>query len=465
MEAVEAAEPVDRDDGDAEASGDLGGGGRAGRVEDAAAEVGGEGKWHERRTPDYPAGCPTLYAITNPNTKEEIWPEKHAVWRYTKERHEKQEKEGRVWWGKDGTNTVPRYKRFLSDMGGIAPDTVWTWKQAGHNQDAVRELQALGVPKFSSPKPSKLIRRVLQVAPVGPTADYFAGSGTTGHAAIQATREDGEARPFLLAEQGEYFDDVLLPRIQKVLHAADWKDGAPAEPVRFDGLGAGDVSLLPEWVGRTPRLVQVLRLESYEGSLNALETSAERTARMKGQEEIFGDDYLLRYFLPTETADSAPLLNLQALEDPFAYRLRVHTPDGVTEQPVDLVETFGLVMGLRPVRRWTAIHEGAMDGADRPYTLVEAKEPGGGLVLTVWRPTQALDAAAEKAWLTEHLGAKDCSWDTYQRVWMNATGALPKGEELDAAFRRALLARDPHVSRPLPSAGAVASGEVAQLTA
>ena len=390
------------------------------------------------------------YKIVNPNTKEEILPSEERVWAYDEERHLRQESEKRVWWGKDGTNSVPAYKRFLKDMDGIAPDTVWTWKQAGHNQDAVRELQALGVPKFSSPKPSKLIRRVLQVAPVGPTVDYFAGSGTTGQAVIEQSREDGETRTFLLAEQGEYFDAVLMLRIQKVMHAPEWKDGAPKEAAEFDGLGTdGDTSMLPEWVGRTPRLVQVLRLESYEGSLNALETPAERTARSKGLETLFGEDYLLRYFLPLETEDAAPRLSMKALQDPFAYKLRVHTPDGVREQPVDLVETFPLVMGLRPVRRWSAEHDG------RPYVLAEARTRDGGLVLTVWRPTADLDAAAEKAWLTEQLDTKGQTWDAYATVWMNATGALPKGQELDTAFKAAINARDPHVAPRATGARAV----------
>ena len=140
---------------------------------------------------------------------------------------------------------------------------------------------------------------------------------------------------------------------------------------------------------------------------------------------------------------------MKALQDPFAYKLRVHTPDGVREQPVDLVETFPLVMGLRPVRRWSAEHGG------RPYVLAEARTREGGLVLTVWRPTADLDAAAEKAWLTEQLEARGQTWDAYATVWMNATGALPKGQELDTAFKAAINARDPHVAPRATGPGAV----------
>ena len=295
-------------------------------------------------------------------------------------------------------------------------------------------------------------------------ADLFAGSGPTAHAVIQLNRIDDGHRRFVLADQSEYFDSVLSARVQKVMFSPEWKEGKATSETSLKPDAPLDD--LPDWIGRTPRLVQVLRLESYEGSLNALETPAERSARLQGQEDIFGDDYLLRYFLPLETGDSTPLLNLKDLEDPFAYRLRVHTANGVREQPVDLVETFPLVMGLRPVHRWTAAHEETMPKRqNRPYTLMEARARDGDLVLVVWRTVAGLDAAAEKEWLEEQLEAKDRAWDDYAKVWMNATGALPKGEELDAAFRRALLARDPHVARPLPSGDGMAEGEVATLTA
>ncbi len=53
------------------------------------------------------------YPITNPNTGEEIWPSKTAVWRYNKDTHLVHQKEGLIWWGKDGKNNTPRFKRFF----------------------------------------------------------------------------------------------------------------------------------------------------------------------------------------------------------------------------------------------------------------------------------------------------------------------------------------------------------------
>ena len=55
--------------------------------------------------------------------------------------------------------------------------------------------------------------------------DYFAGSGTTGHAVINLNREDDGRRKFILVEMGDHFDTVLLPRLKKVAFSPEWKNG------------------------------------------------------------------------------------------------------------------------------------------------------------------------------------------------------------------------------------------------
>jgi hypothetical protein len=57
--------------------------------------------------------------------------------------------------------------------------------------------------------------------------DYFAGSGTTGHAVINLNREDEGQRRFVLVEMGDHFDTVLLPRIKKATFTPEWSDGKP----------------------------------------------------------------------------------------------------------------------------------------------------------------------------------------------------------------------------------------------
>jgi len=111
---------------------------------------------------------------------------------------------------------------------------------------------------INNPKPVELIRGVIQIAGrvVDIVADYFTGSGTTGHAVINLNREDGGRRKFILVEMAQYFDTVLLPRIKKVTFSPEWKDGKPKRMATA------------EEAERGPRIVKVIRLESYEDALN-----------------------------------------------------------------------------------------------------------------------------------------------------------------------------------------------------
>ncbi|HET8580836.1 MAG TPA: site-specific DNA-methyltransferase [Nitrospiraceae bacterium] len=172
--------------------------------------------------------------------------------------------------------------------------------------------------------------------------DYFAGSGTTGHAVINLNRQDGGRRKFILVEMGDYFDTVLLPRIKKVTFAPEWKDG---KPKRF---------ATPEEALRSPRIVKVIRLESYEDALNNLETRRTETQQsllalpQAHGTNGFKEQHLLRYMLDVETRGSQSLLNIGALTDPTAYRLKVKHPgsDENREVHVDLLETFNWLIGL-----------------------------------------------------------------------------------------------------------------------
>jgi len=173
------------------------------------------------------------YPIIQPNTGKEIWPLKTAVWRYNQETHKRHVTEGRIWWGKAGTNEVPAYKRFLADVEDVGqpPSSIWDWKGVGHNQDAKREQQALDAKDpFSTPKPERLLERVLTLATkVGDLVlDSFAGSGTTGAVAHKMGRR------WIMIELGEHCHTHIIPRLKKVIdgedkggitEAAAWKGG------------------------------------------------------------------------------------------------------------------------------------------------------------------------------------------------------------------------------------------------
>ena len=230
------------------------------------------------------------------------------------------------------------------------PKTWWDdRKYASANLGAKMLKGVFGKKEFDFAKAVGLVEDCLRASLCGPQAvalDFFAGSGTTGHAVINLNREDGGRRKFILVEMGDYFDTVLLPRIKKVTFTPEWKDGKPKRPATR------------EEAERSPRIVKVVRLESYEDTLNNLEprrTDAQQSALDMSQRQGSGDfreQYMLRYMLDVETRGNPSLLNIAAFTDPTSYRLKVKRPgsDESREVNVDLLETFNWLIGLRVQR-------------------------------------------------------------------------------------------------------------------
>jgi adenine-specific DNA-methyltransferase len=178
----------------------------------------------------YSAG---IYPITTPSGRKIVGPPKGMYWRVSKEKLSELDREGRIWWGADGDN-VPRLKRFLTEvMEGIVPQTIWPQDEVGHTQEAKKEVIAV-VPRnaevFQTPKPERLIRRVLHLAsePGDLVLDSFAGSGTTGAVAHKMGRR------WIMIEMGEHAHTHIIPRLTKVINGEDpggitkdvgWKGG------------------------------------------------------------------------------------------------------------------------------------------------------------------------------------------------------------------------------------------------
>ena len=127
------------------------------------------------------------YAISCPGGRVIEGPPTGAYWRFSEERFQELDRDGRIWWGEDG-NQVPAIKRFLSDVRrGLVPETIWTYKEVGHTQEARKTLLQIFPDdplEFKTVKPTGLIRRALQIATDKDSIvlDSFAGSATTAHA-------------------------------------------------------------------------------------------------------------------------------------------------------------------------------------------------------------------------------------------------------------------------------------------
>ena len=185
--------------------------------------------------------------------------------------------------------------------------------------------------------------------------DYFAGSGTTGHATIKLNREDGGSRKYILVEMGGYFDTVTKPRIQKVIYTDSWKDGKPQDR---EGIS---------------QLVKYQVLESYEDALNNLQLPDKSSESLLNFDAQAQEEYLLNYMLDVESRDH--LFNIQMFRNPFNYQLKVTENNELVLTKVDLVETFNYLIGLY-VERMQRVGD---------IKFIEGKTREGAKTLVIWR--------------------------------------------------------------------------------
>lgn len=162
------------------------------------------------------------YPITTPSGRV-IIPSDSRSWITNEETFKQLVSEGRIWFGKTGSN-VPRIKTYLSEVQqGSVCKTIWFRSEVGDTQEGTRDLKQVfeGKGVFTSPKPLKLLQRVLELATTQESIilDFFAGSGTTGHAVMKLNAEDGGTRRFILCTNNEnnICREVTYERIKRVI--------------------------------------------------------------------------------------------------------------------------------------------------------------------------------------------------------------------------------------------------------
>lgn len=172
-----------------------------------------------------------MYEITTPSGRK-LMPPRGRCWGTSPERFKELVVDNRIWFGASGNN-VPRIKRFLSEVQeGIVCMTIWSRTEVGDNQEAKREVAAFNAQDiFSTPKPEKLLQRVLELAtiPGDLVLDSFAGSGTTGAVAHKMHRR------WIMVELGQHCHTHIIPRLKKVIDGAD--SGGITESVNWEGGG------------------------------------------------------------------------------------------------------------------------------------------------------------------------------------------------------------------------------------
>lgn len=296
---------------------------------------------------------------------------------------------------KDGSYTI--YVKYRA-TDGLSPFTIWDdakYSATEHGTALLKDI--FGKQEtFSYPKAIAAVEDCLRVSKVSSDStviDYFAGSGTTGHATINLNREDDGKRKFILCEVNDYFNSVTKPRIEKVIYDQDWKDG---KPVSRQGIS---------------QCFKYIRLEQYEDTLNNLEIKKQQTEALP---EEFHESYMLSYMLDTETRDS--LLNLQWFENPFAMSLKTTKDNELVPTHVDMVETFNYLIGLNvETEDWYQ---------DDNICVVQGKTHREGLkTLVIWRNCQVVDNDA----LCEFFRKRDFrTHDTeFDLIFVNGDNTLP----------------------------------------
>lgn len=151
------------------------------------------------------------YPITTPGGRV-LMPPAGRCWSTTQEKFKELVADNRIYFGKDGNGMAQRKKFWAEREGGMVPWTWWPFDYAGENREATKELKDLfdNENPFDAPKPTKLIRRLLNLVAAKDGdifLDFFAGSGTFAHALMAANSEDGINRRFIAIQIAEPCDE------------------------------------------------------------------------------------------------------------------------------------------------------------------------------------------------------------------------------------------------------------------
>lgn len=167
-----------------------------------------------------------VYGITNPSSGLQVHHPTHA-WKYSESEHRQHVAENRLYWAKDGDAEFPRLKIYLADQtDGMVPIDVWDYKSSGTTDDGGAEIKELfGAAVFDTPKPTKLIQRMLGIGTTGHgeelIVDFFAGSCTTAAAVLKQNADDGGNRRFIAIQIAEAPVEGSVASTQEFLSIAE----------------------------------------------------------------------------------------------------------------------------------------------------------------------------------------------------------------------------------------------------
>ena len=182
----------------------------------------------------------------------------------------------KFFFSKGGKGGIAR-KTYLDNVGGKLPTNFWPFTDAGHTDEAKKEVMAIfdGRAKFDTPKPCRLLEFILRIAGNENTLvlDSFAGSGTTAHAVLNMNKSDGGNRKFILIEMMDYADSTTAERIKRVIDGyGSGKNAVEGTGGSFTFYDLGEALLLPN--GNLNENVSVDKIREYVYYMETKESMA-----------------------------------------------------------------------------------------------------------------------------------------------------------------------------------------------
>ncbi len=389
--------------------------------------------------------------LEKPSKKEvAVWPidenGTERVWSFGVESTLRETKTLRV---EQENGAIEIYRPLFVNPEGALPRTWWDdarYAAGSHGTNLLTDFFGKGH-SFRFPKSVYAVQDCVTIgAPNSDSLilDYFAGSGTTGHAVINLNRADGEngQRRYVLVEMGRYFDSVLVPRLKKAAFADKWKEGKPSEYSQRNGVA---------------QTLVIHSLESYEDALEHLAAAVEGNAQPALPQ---GDEWTVRYALSLQTRDGELPLSDALFQAPFALQMRLgsdhtSTPEngGTLERTItpDAVATFNWLLGLRVHKLWFP------DAENPKLAAVCGLLPDGKAAVVVWRHLEGeayetADAALLAFWQSDEILLAWRAEHSVAIVYVNGDSTLgtqkKAGEawevaSLEAEFRRLMFASAP----------------------
>ena len=219
-----------------------------------------------------------MYDITTPSGKIIKHPEKG--WRFCRETFEKELFEGKIIFSADEERIIR--KIYLKDQHGRVPETIWFGEEVGTTREANAEIKALKFDTvFDTPKPERLIERVLTLATNEGdlVLDSFLGSGTTAAVAHKMGRK------WIGVELGEHAKTLCYPRLKMVVNGKD--QGGISKALNWKGGGGYKYYELAPSLLKKDKFGNLVINKEYNGDMLAAAMAKQEGFTYNPSEEIY----------------------------------------------------------------------------------------------------------------------------------------------------------------------------------